>query len=94
MTRHSSATAAARDAINTATAEIGLQVVGWREVPTDPSVCGEQALKTLLRIEQIYVNAPDGMPRGQFSDDQSESFCGRRHGTRIGPGRNGRIRGT
>jgi len=37
----------ARDRINAAVAEIGLQVAGWRKVPIDPSVCGEQALKTL-----------------------------------------------
>ncbi len=59
--------AIARDRINAAMAEIGLQVAGWREVPTDPSVCGEEALKTLPRIEQIYVNPPDGMPRGRFN---------------------------
>ena len=57
----------ARAVIATAIAEIGLEVAGWREVPTDPSVCGEQALKTLPRIEQVYVNAPQGMPRGRFN---------------------------
>ena len=36
-------------------------------MPTDPSACGEQALKTLPRIEQLFVNAPDGMPRGRFN---------------------------
>ncbi len=57
----------ARHAIDTAIAEIGLEVAGWREVPTDPSVCGEQALETLPRIEQVFVNAPEGMPRGRFN---------------------------
>ena len=33
-------------------AELGLEVAGWRVVPTDPSVCGERALATLPRIEQ------------------------------------------
>ena len=59
--------AIAREAINTAATEIGLQVAGWREVPTDPSVCGDLALKTLPRIEQVYINAPDGMARGSFN---------------------------
>jgi len=59
--------AGARETINTAIAEVGLEVAGWREVPTDPSVCGEQALSTLPRIEQVYVNAPDGMPRGRLN---------------------------
>ncbi|MFO8156042.1 MAG: glutamate synthase large subunit [Pseudomonadota bacterium] len=44
----------------------GLTVAGWREVPTDPSACGEEALKTLPRIEQILVNAPEGMARDAF----------------------------
>ncbi len=76
--------AIARDRINVAIVEIGLQVAGWREVPTDPSVCGEQALKTLPRIEQIYVNAPNGMPRGRFN---RRLFLARRRAEkRIGDG--------
>ena len=38
-----------------------LIVAGWREVPTDPSACGEEALKSLPTIKQIFVNAPEGM---------------------------------
>ena len=74
----------ARQTINTAIAEIGLEVVGWRVVPTDPSVCGEQALRTLPRIEQVYVNAPDNMPRGRFN---RRLFLARRRAEkRIGEG--------
>lgn len=39
----------------------GLEVLGWREVPVDPSACGEEALKSLPRIEQLFVNGPTGM---------------------------------
>ena len=42
-------------------AEQGLELSGWRVVPTDADACGEEALKTLPRIEQLYVNAPAGM---------------------------------
>jgi len=59
--------AESRQTIDTAISELGLTVAGWREVPTDPSVCGEQALRTLPRIEQVFVNATDGMPRGRFN---------------------------
>jgi glutamate synthase (NADPH/NADH) large chain len=59
--------AAARTVIETAVRETGLEVAGWREVPTDPSVCGEVALKTLPRIEQIFVNPGEGMQRGRFN---------------------------
>ena len=45
----------------------GLTVAGWREVPIDTRVCGELALKTLPRIEQVFVNAADGMQRGSFN---------------------------
>jgi glutamate synthase (NADPH/NADH) large chain len=43
-----------------------LSVIGWREVPTDPSVCGEEALKSLPRIEQIFVAAPVGLSASDF----------------------------
>ncbi|MEP7244343.1 MAG: glutamate synthase large subunit, partial [Gammaproteobacteria bacterium] len=33
-----------------------LELAGWRVVPTDPSACGDEALKTLPHIEQLYVN--------------------------------------
>lgn len=50
--------AAARAAMEQALVDQGLTVVGWREVPTDSSVCGEIALATLPRIEQIFFSAP------------------------------------
>ena len=56
-----------RAVIEAAIRETGLEVAGWREVPTDPSVCGEVALKTLPRIEQVFVNAGEGMQRGAFN---------------------------
>ena len=43
-----------------------LQVLGWREVPTNPEACGEEALKSLPRIEQVFVNAPEGMDEAAF----------------------------
>ncbi|MDH5620788.1 MAG: glutamate synthase large subunit [Gammaproteobacteria bacterium] len=58
---------AARKVIDQAIEEIGLTVAGWREVPLDTGVCGEEALKTLPKIEQVFVNAPDGMQRGSFN---------------------------
>lgn len=37
----------------------GLQCIGWRKVPTDPSVCGEIALSTIPVIEQLFVEGGD-----------------------------------
>ena len=38
----------------------GLNVAGWREVPTDSSACGAEALSTLPAIFQAFINAPEG----------------------------------
>ena len=56
----------ARKTLNEALAAEGLDVLGWRDVPTDPSACGEEALKTLPRIEQIFINAPEGVDDQDF----------------------------
>ncbi|MBZ0092131.1 MAG: glutamate synthase large subunit, partial [Sulfuricellaceae bacterium] len=44
----------------------GLGVAGFRPVPTDNSALGEYALATLPAIEQLFVNAPDGMAEDAF----------------------------
>ena len=56
-----------RHRIQVAIQSFDLDVAGWREVPVNPEVCGELALRSLPRIEQVFVNAPDGMPRGSFN---------------------------
>ena len=48
---------AARAAVADALAEQGLECVGWREVPHDPSVCGEIAIASLPLIEQVFINS-------------------------------------
>jgi len=45
----------------------GLEVAGWREMPTDPSACGEEALKSLPAIFHVYVNAPESVSRAEFN---------------------------
>ncbi len=44
----------------------GLQVAGWRTVPTDNAACGEDALKSLPLFEQVFVNASEGMDETSF----------------------------
>ena len=56
----------AKSTLNNELAREGLRVAGWREVPTDPSVCGDEALKSLPQIEQIFVNAPNDMNEDDF----------------------------
>lgn len=53
----------------------GLEVAGFRLVPTDASACGEYALKTLPAIHQIFVNCPFGMDEAVF---QRRLYMGRR----------------
>lgn len=35
----------------------GLHCVGWRLVPIDPSICGEQALKQMPAIYQVFIES-------------------------------------
>ncbi len=35
-----------------------LRVLGWREVPIDPSCCGDIALRSLPKIEQVFIDSP------------------------------------
>jgi glutamate synthase (NADPH/NADH) large chain len=53
----------------------GLEVAGFRLVPTDASACGEYALKTLPSIYQVFVNCPFGMDEPVF---QRRLYAGRR----------------
>jgi len=50
-----SAAAEGRAALEQSLTEQGLKVMGWRAVPTDASVLGEIALRSVPRIEQIFV---------------------------------------
>ena len=67
LSQDESEAARAREVINRSILDIGLEVAGWRVVPIDPSVCGDYALRTLPRIEHVFVNAPAGMQRGRFN---------------------------
>jgi glutamate synthase (NADPH) large chain len=44
-----------------------LQVAGFRRLPVDPAACGEEALKTLPAIEQIFVNAHGDIDEATFN---------------------------
>ncbi len=44
-----------------------LRVGGFRALPTDPSACGSEALKTLPLIEQVFVNAGSELDEATFN---------------------------
>ncbi len=46
----------ARSALEAQLRREELEVAGWRLVPTDADACGDEALKTLPRIEHLFVN--------------------------------------
>ena len=51
------AQSAAKTALESALAANELDVIGWREVPLNPEVCGEIALDQLPHIEQVFIDA-------------------------------------
>ncbi|MDH5394945.1 MAG: glutamate synthase large subunit, partial [Gammaproteobacteria bacterium] len=56
----------ARKQLESELSKEGLTVAGWRLVPVNQEACGEEALKSLPQIEQIFVNAADGMDTTTF----------------------------
>lgn len=56
----------ARTALAEACAKHGLKLLGWRPLPTDHSACGEEALRTLPQIEQVFISAPAGTHKFAF----------------------------
>jgi len=57
----------ARERLAAECAREGLTLAGWRVVPTDPAACGTQALKSMPRIEQPFVDCPDGLDEAEFN---------------------------
>ncbi|MFA7495809.1 MAG: glutamate synthase large subunit [Acidithiobacillus sp.] len=53
-----------RSTLDTEAADLGLRSLGWREVPTDASACGEEALNSLPAVWQVFV----GLPENQDTD--------------------------
>ncbi|QQD18971.1 glutamate synthase large subunit [Spongiibacter nanhainus] len=57
---------AARASFESVLRDNGLDCVGWREVPVDPSVCGDIAKASLPRIEQVFINV-EGLSRQELT---------------------------
>ncbi len=45
----------------------GLSFHGWRVVPVDKGVCGEEAQRKMPRIEQLFVSPDDEMDTAEFN---------------------------
>lgn len=56
-----------RKAIQAAAEKSGMQIIGYRKVPVDPSMIGETALSMEPDMEHVFVARPEG-----FTDDEFE----------------------
>lgn len=60
---------AARQAFEAALSARNLEVLGWRDMPVDDSVCGPMARECLPRIRQVFVGASDERSDQAFNVD-------------------------
>ncbi|MEM7276980.1 MAG: glutamate synthase large subunit, partial [Pseudomonadota bacterium] len=67
LNQHKTLRDRARNHLNDELEREGLIVAGWRLVPVEIEVCGEEALRTLPIIQQIFVSAPEGMSGADFN---------------------------
>ncbi len=72
--------AASRAELETQLKREGLLVAGWRELPVDPRACGEEALRTLPAIWQVFVNAPADLDEAAFN---RKLFMARRRAEKV-----------
>ena len=45
----------------------GLVLAGWRVLPTNPAACGAEALRTLPRLEMVFVSCLDDVDEASFN---------------------------
>ena len=50
-----------KNALESSAREHGVEPLGWREVPVDPDSIGVWARARMPKIEQLFLNAPDGI---------------------------------
>jgi glutamate synthase (NADPH/NADH) large chain len=67
LNRDAAKAAAARKVLGEQLQLEKLNVAGFRTLPTDPSACGSEALKTLPIIEQVFVNAGSDIDEATFN---------------------------
>jgi glutamate synthase (NADPH/NADH) large chain len=67
LNRDAAKAAAARKVLGEQLQLEKLSVAGFRTLPTDPSACGSEALKTLPIIEQVFVNAGSDIDEATFN---------------------------
>ncbi len=67
LSKDPAAAAHARELLTRELLQEELPVAGFRTVPTDPAACGEEALKSMPAIMQVFVNAPGDIDAATFN---------------------------
>jgi len=67
LSRDDTRATAARDRFEHEVRERGMQCNGWRTVPVDLAACGEEAKRSVPRIEQLFVSATEDMDTAEFN---------------------------
>ncbi len=62
LPREADATAAAMAGVEKIAAAEGLRVLGWRDVPVDNTMVGQQALDAEPSFQQVFLTTADGQP--------------------------------
>ena len=80
LSTHPDKAQAARTVLEQELRREGLRVAGWRRLPIDATVCGAEALRTLPRIEQVFVNAAADTDDAVF---ERQLFMARRRAEKL-----------
>ena len=67
LSRYPDAAQRAKSLLEAQLAREGLVTSGWRVLPTNPEVCGAEALRTLPSLEQVFVTCPDDIDEASFN---------------------------
>jgi glutamate synthase (NADPH) large chain len=67
LSRYEDAAERSKAALAAQLAREGLNIAGWRALPTNPDACGSEALRTLPRMEQVFVRCPRELDEAGFN---------------------------
>jgi glutamate synthase (NADPH/NADH) large chain len=67
LSRYDEVATRAKQTLESQLVREGLVVSGWRVLPICTDVCGAEALRTLPRLEQVFVSCPDDIDEASFN---------------------------
>ncbi|MBI3996179.1 MAG: glutamate synthase large subunit [Candidatus Omnitrophica bacterium] len=66
LSQEAKTASSAKKIVEAQIAAAGVRLIGWRDVPVDPSVLGEKALATLPVIQHVLMARPASIPAEDF----------------------------